>query len=330
MSNMENKTTPKTALLVISYRRPEFTFELLNSLPEDREIYIVCDGLKDESHRKDWLRNRKVVKEFQSSKPSVSVHLRQKNLGGKDGVPDAVDWSLQVQDAIIVLEDDCRPHNLFYDFCDFHLMQPHTHDLAFISGNNFITNKNYFQQPIYSKFPHCWGWATSKASWTKHRPHRNKSGTWKLKYGNTTRHQINSIKKCVDTMQLTDAISKRFWLMTFSQLISETKYHWDYCYTLNMWMSGTFALLPPINLVTNIGDDHRSLNTNSKAKSLHIDNAVSPNEVSYLFKNQGLDGYDPDFDRQISNFIWPKWKMLYHMSGPLKLLTYPIVKYLKG
>jgi hypothetical protein len=105
------------AVLVLACRRPEFTGRLLRFLVDAgvRDIHVVVDGPKDSPGDAALVeRTREVVRGFDL--PKDRLWLREANLGGPRGVPEAIDWFFGARDRGIILEDDLLPDPSFIRF----------------------------------------------------------------------------------------------------------------------------------------------------------------------------------------------------------------------
>ncbi|WP_223209915.1 hypothetical protein [Picosynechococcus sp. NKBG042902] len=110
-----------------------------------------------------------------------------------------------------------------------------------ISGNNF---QNGIQRTSYSyyfsRYNHCWGWATWKRAWKYYDFHAEK---W-LKF-----KQERLLEQLFE-----DSVETKYWQQIFDRLFLEGKPNsWDYAWTFACWAQGGLSILPNHNLVSNIG-----------------------------------------------------------------------------
>ena len=101
MSGTAAGAAPATvpAVLVLACRRPAFTERLLRFLVEGgaRDIFVAVDGPKDAPGDAALVeRTREVVRGFDL--PASRLLLRQRSLGGPQGVPEAIDWFFGARD----------------------------------------------------------------------------------------------------------------------------------------------------------------------------------------------------------------------------------------
>lgn len=93
-------------VLIVAYRRPKELSELIESLiPTGKSIYVYVD--LDE---KTSIENQEVIKVAEKFHKSAAiirkVNLRNEGVG--HAVPSAITWSLEYEENILVLEDDCE------------------------------------------------------------------------------------------------------------------------------------------------------------------------------------------------------------------------------
>src|SRR4051812_30205728 len=108
----------ETPVLVLAFRRPELTGRLLQLLTDCAvgPIHVVVDGPR--AGRDDDARQVKATREvvLGFGLPAQNVVLREANVGGPLGVPQAIDWFLGKNDRGIILDDDLRPQPSFFRF----------------------------------------------------------------------------------------------------------------------------------------------------------------------------------------------------------------------
>ena len=78
----------------------------------------------------------------------------------------AINWFFKHEEKGIILEEDCLPNNSFY-FCEKMLLRYESNiRVGCITGVNFQGNRKVSKYSNYfSKYNHCWGWATWRESW---------------------------------------------------------------------------------------------------------------------------------------------------------------------
>jgi len=161
----------KTAIVIISYNRPNHLLTLLNSLLSimPRDIHVFVDGPKLINNN-DEVRNaeiRQVLYNYQYIN-NLKCNFNKTNVGLRNNVVNAVTQTLTTHDACIVLEDDCIINKAGIDFCDDLLNQyQHDEDVAFISPFNPVP-QDILKSGVSSRisiYPESYAWATWKRAW---------------------------------------------------------------------------------------------------------------------------------------------------------------------
>lgn len=245
----------KSAILFLVFNRPDTTFKVFKKIREIKpsKLYVASDGprkgFKGEKER--VLITRQIATSVDWPCEVIKL-FRDSNLGCKKGVSEAITWFFKQEKMGIILEDDCVPHSDFFNFCDILLHQYSEDDkISAITGNNFQDgrwrgNNSYY----FSKFPHCWGWATWKRSWKIYDGDINFWPKWK----NSTDF-LNYIP---------DRIEQKYWQKIFDSVYEGKVDSWAYPWTACNWYNKKLTITPNVNLVSNIGFDERATHTKLK------------------------------------------------------------------
>ena len=243
----------KTPVLVIGYARPEYLKAVLKLCPYDREYLFVCDGAKRESDQILIETCRALMSNFNCIKKTLI--FRSGNLGGPIGIPDAIDKASLLFTNFIVLEDDTLPSVNFFEWVDCCVSNGifDNKNILLISGTNIpsaLLNIDYEKSQL-SIFPHTWGWATSSNNWKKIR---------------------NISQDSIDNFELRDLIPDdlvlQYWNDLRKRQNERATWNWDYRLCYCMWIMKQFVLIPPVNLISNVGVGAQSQN-NSKINILN-------------------------------------------------------------
>lgn len=233
-----------TPIAYFIFNRPRHTLESFKAIRAQRPstLLIVADGPRL-GHPTDDERCRETREIVQQIDWPCKVlrNYSDKNLGCKRRVSSGLDWVFEQVDKAIVLEDDCIPHEDFFNFCDELLVRYEQDERIWvITGNNFQDGKKRGDASYYfSKFNHCWGWATWKRAWKHYRvdvpfwPSWQDTKDWKKK--------------------LPDPVERKIWADLLDRVKSGEIDTWDYQWTACVWYHGGLTATPNVNLVTNIG-----------------------------------------------------------------------------
>jgi hypothetical protein len=260
--NEPNRQCPP--VLFIIFNRPDLTKRVFEQIREaqPRQLFIAADGPRPNVVADVDLceRTRQVVERVDWD-CEVKTLFRDTNLGCQQGPSSAIDWFFENVGSGIILEDDCLPHPTFFSFCA-ELLDRYYDDerIMLISGDNFQQDQQRTPYSYYfSRYIHGWGWATWGRAWQHYDD--------KLKYWPVLR----------DTPWLMDIhgseVACMFWRGKFDKAYAGVIDTWDYQWTYSCWVQNGLAILPEINLVSNIGFDDRA--THTKTASHKVTNLPS-------------------------------------------------------
>ncbi len=275
----------KSPIAYIVFNRPkhtEKTFAVLRKqMPS--QLFIIADGPRS-GHSTDAERCaavREIVEDIDW--PCVVYrNYADTNLGLKQRVSSGLDWVFKHVDRAIVLEDDCLANPDFFHFCE-NLLEHYQYDerVVVITGNNFQNGRKHGNASYYfSKYNHCWGWATWRRAWSHYDgaisfwPEWRKSKNW----SETT----------------PDKIERRYWENIFNRIHNGKIDSWAYPWIASVWHKGGLTATPNVNLVSNIGFGQESTHTKSEDHFLSKMNTFSLAEISHpniIKKNIEADRY---------------------------------------
>ena len=155
-------------VLILAYNRPTFTKKLIAALKtiKPKKIYISCDGPKN---NQEDINNCKKTRDIFNSinwTRDIKKNFFPYNLGCRKSISKGINWFFKFEKQGIILEDDCIPTNYFFYFCNKMLIKyKNNTKVHCIGGVNFLKKKNINESYYFSKYNHCWGWATWKKSW---------------------------------------------------------------------------------------------------------------------------------------------------------------------
>lgn len=244
----------QTPIAYIVFNRPqhtEKTFEVLRAQRPAR-LFIIADGPRP-GHPADADRCAAVREIVARVDWPCAVHrdYADSNLGLKRRVSSGLDWVFGQVERAIVLEDDCVAHPDFFEFCDA-LLERYAEDerVSVITGNNFQNGRKRGEASYYfSKFSHCWGWATWRRAWRHYQgdvpfwPEWSQSADWRDK--------------------TPDAMERLYWRRIFRRVQAGQIDSWAYPWTASVWYHGGLTATPNVNLVSNIGFGEDATHTRS-------------------------------------------------------------------
>jgi hypothetical protein len=236
-------------LLFLVFNRPDTTEQVLKAirLYRPERLYVACDGPRvDRPGEEDLVGTvQRIISEGVDWPCSLFSLYRDTNLGCKKAVSSALDWFFENEEAGIVLEDDCLPHPDFWRYCNELLVRYAYDERVFmISGNNFQDGKKVNDDSYYvSALTHIWGWASWRRSWQKVDLELGGYDDWV---------QQGGLQRLFGRGRWTGD-----WKRTFERYRQGRYNTWDYPFLFAAWKHGQYALLPSVNLVSNIGFGHQ-------------------------------------------------------------------------
>ncbi|MFM2430400.1 MAG: hypothetical protein RLZZ511_1613 [Cyanobacteriota bacterium] len=251
-----------TPIIFIIFNRPDTTSRVFEEIRKvrPRRLLVISDGPRDNcSGDFEKCQSTRQILDKVDWECDVFRNFSDINLGCKKRVSSGLDWAFDIVDEAIILEDDCLPHPDFFAFCEL-LLCRYREDkrIAAISGQNVQFGRQRTSHSYYfSRYNHCWGWATWKRAW------KNFDADMKLwpllKEGNW----LDDI--------LGNKIASRYWFKTFQDTYDGKRNSWAFCWTFSCWIQNQLSILSNVNMVSNIGyGSDGTHTTQSKSKFSEI------------------------------------------------------------
>lgn len=250
--------TLKTPVLLVAFNRPEALKTTLHSVLSVRpsKIYVSVDGPRkthsDDNHKISAI--REILKERMDQQCQIVTKFNNQNLGCAKAVTSAIDWLFEFESSGIILEDDCVPDHTFFEFCTQMLEKyADNNDVWTVSGDNFQKEKNQTNNTyFFSKYFHCWGWATWSDRWHNYR---------RL---NTPIHRDVLATK-LNALSDENLFFREYWLQVFDSVESGEVNSWAYPLLFRSFLHDKRHIHPSTNLVDNIGFGFSATHTVHKA-----------------------------------------------------------------
>ncbi|EQA36992.1 hypothetical protein LEP1GSC047_2662 [Leptospira inadai serovar Lyme str. 10] len=241
----------KVPILLLIFNRPDSARKVVEAIGEYKpeRIYIAADGPReDRSEEKVCHETREIVESNITWKCEVARLYREGNLGCKRAVTGAIDWFFENEVEGIILEDDCIPTLDFFRFCEEGIEKYRNEEkVMHIAGTNFVpVSSDCNMDAYFSRYPHVWGWATWRNSWSCY---LRDDTVWK--------------KEGLSPWNGSPRKVREFWNHIFEKTYSNKIDTWDFqwVYTIN-YRKG-MALNSSVNLIKNIGFGEDATHTRS-------------------------------------------------------------------
>jgi hypothetical protein len=270
------------ATLIVSYARKENVLKLIEASINSgfENIYLSIDGPRSHEIRKIQseleLEIAKLAKSFSGK---ILVWQRKVNMGSGASVIASLDWVFSQESEICILEDDLIISEDFFAFMAFGLQEMKRHsDLKIVTGTNPFTNITNNQMGKVN-YPVSWGWATNKNNW-----------------GVLRELIFNSVQK---ESSIHKFQRMKYWNVGKRRALLGQIEAWDIPLASEMYKTSFYTLLPPTNLVRNVGFDEFAEHTIESIWPLNLPITHLPNAQSCELDEKFLVNLNCEFEREI-------------------------------
>jgi hypothetical protein len=246
------------AILFLIFNRPDCSrqvFEMIRTQQPAR-LYIAADGPRGhvESDADNCRATRKVVESIDWP-CQVRQLFREENLGCRVAVSQAISWFFENEPEGIILEDDCLPTNAFFQFVTAALEKYRHDDSVFtINGCSLGFENPTGLQAFGSQFMNMWGWATWRRSQQL------------VDYGMSSwKSSRLPVLKLMERLSLRPTPRDFLWASELASAFERTSAGqvntWDYQWVWTGIEQRKTVIVPPVNLVRNLGFDENATHT---------------------------------------------------------------------
>lgn len=231
------------AVLLLIFNRPDHTRRCLDAIAKARpsHLFVAADGPRTGFvGEADQCRQAREVVESIDWPCEVHTLFQETNLGCERAVSLAISWFFENVQSGIILEDDCIADPTFFAFCQS-MLQRYRDDerVGVVTGNNFQRGQVRGDASYYfSKYNHCWGWATWKRAWDC--------------FDFSMSHPSLSDLEVINQFACARG-EDRYWRRVFKKVQKGEINSWAYRWTYSCWANRLLTVTPQNNLVENIG-----------------------------------------------------------------------------
>ncbi len=240
--------SPMRAILLVAYRRAHALSQILESCQNSgtENIYIHIDGPRTPEALSDVEFVKEIARNFsKTSGLNVFIATHEENLGCATSLISACDEVLGQVDELIVLEDDCLPSQDFWSFADQSFqMMAHDENLGLFCGPQFAPAEIHGTNWHLSSYPFHWGWGTTAKAWSK------------IRTNLLTASDLSN-------KELRSRFERRYWNAGCKRASTGITDVWDTLFVREMIRLNLLSILPPENLIQNVGDDSLALHTST-------------------------------------------------------------------
>jgi len=278
----------KKPVVLIIFKRPDTTKKVFEAIRQSKpkKLFVIADAARtDRPGEVEKCEATRAVVEQVDWDCEVRANYSDVNLGCAKRISSGLNWVFEQVDEAIILEDDCVPHPTFFPFCE-ELLDKYKYDnrIASISGQNVQFGRKRTDYSYYfSRYNHCWGWATWKRAWQdfdiymKNWPEIQKENF------------LNDI--------LLDRKAVSYWQNRLQHVYDNPlSTVWSYQWTFASWIQNRLGIISNVNLISNIGFNTDSTNINFKQKSPHDNMPTEPLEFPlkhppFVFRDTKADDF---------------------------------------
>jgi hypothetical protein len=274
-----------TPILFLIFNRPDTTQMVFDAIKKQKPkyLYVAADGprsdKKGEVERCQETRN--IIKQVDWD-CDVKTLFRKQNMGCGKAVSSAISWFFENVEQGIILEDDCLPNTDFFPYCEELLLKYNDNEeVMLISGNNFQDGIKRGEASYYfSAYPHIWGWASWRSTWKN----------YDFLLNNYSSKEFKSILKQYFPLWT----ERQVWLDKFILMKKQSIDTWDHQLTFSIWKKKGLAILPNVNLISNIGFGENAAHTfdvNHKYANMQHHNILPLKHAEEVIRNDNADAY---------------------------------------
>lgn len=284
-------------VLFLVYKR----FDLVNSNIDfllnnsNRDIYVSID-LAEEEIWKD--RQQEFIDQLSAKEKQrcININISGTHLGLKNAVMSGVSWFFDNCQSGVILEDDLEVDPSFYSFCEklIAITQSRS-DILLISG----TRPHVFEPDwptqgtcLESTYPLVWGWATTSEKWR----------TMKMCIREIHVSRKRESKLSVRSFWAAGRYSVRKNLLdSWALPLADAMHHRDYR-----------CVIPPKNLITNVGFDVHATHTETASDNLQVTRESLRVDQTFTLDASRVESVDRSLETQVFRisrkhiFAYPK------------------------
>ncbi len=281
----------ETPVLFLIFNRPDLTeivFEEIRKI-QPKQLYVAADGPRadKDGEEEKCIETRKIIEKIDWD-CEVKTLFRDKNIGLRKAVTEALDWFFDNEEMGIILEDDCVADSSFFTFCE-EMLEYYRHDtrIMHIAGSNFQKglwwgDGSYYFSKISAQ---CWGWATWRRAWKLNNP--------------SMEGFDNFIKERIIFNLFDDEDFNNFWLKYYKDAYEKKISSWNAVWSYSIVTQNGLCVIPNKNLVANIGYREDSVHckdssnpdaniSTSKIEKISHPSSIIPNKEAdyYIIRNR--------------------------------------------
>lgn len=276
-SGSSTQYSGETPVLFLVWCRSDVVEKVFSQIriAKPKRLYVAVDGPRNDSDRALIEKTLNVINVDWDC--DVKYLKREKNLGCKRAVSEAITWFFEHEEMGIILEDDCYPDLSFFPYCE-ELLNKYKDDtrIMVVSGHNgpVINDKHSY---VFSKYFNCWGWATWRRAW---------------KYFDISMADYELFKQeNAIARYITDRWDRFIWSKELDMYAPINGTSWAFVFAYNILCNNGLCIQSCKNLIKNIGmGAENSTHCTISMEDTDIETA------SFPLKHPHFIGVEPEFN----------------------------------
>ena len=273
----------ETPVVFLIFKRPTVTRKVFQAIRDAQpaQLFVVADSPRNEEEKILCMETRAIT-EYIDWPCKVHRNYSDINLGCRNRVSSGITWAFEYVEDAIILEDDCLPDASFFSYCHT-LLHYYRNDtrIMVISGDNFQDGHSRTPYSYYfSRYSHCWGWATWKRAW---------------KYWDFNPEKwLNFYKLGLMNYIFEDSSEIEYWTKTLNAVfIHKTLDSWATVWGFSCWSQNGLTILPNKNLVSNIGfgNDATHTSASNRFSNLATKSLMDISHPPFVVRHKLADAY---------------------------------------
>jgi len=279
-------------LVFFIFNRPDPTRLVWEQIrqAQPRRLFLVADGPRPaRAGEKERCAEVRRIVESVDWPCTVERNYSAANLGCGKRIASGLDWVFSQVETAIILEDDCLPDPSFFPFCEELLNryrdEPRVAQIAGCSyqgGYQAHPSTSYY----FSRYPHCWGWATWRRAWSHYDRAMKSWPEWR---------DGNGLARWIE-----NSAERRLWVRNFNDTANGLIDTWDYQWTMTVWRQQWVSILPYRNLISNIGFGPDATHTNDFSAVA----ALPLSSMPFPLQHPSIITCDQEADERTSHLVF--------------------------
>lgn len=274
--------------LIVTYSRHQNVMAIIRQLQGQgvHRIYLAIDGPRRLDDELQILIERDSLQLAEELKIDLRIWRRDANLGPAVSVITAIDWFFKYEEFGVILEDDLVLSDDAIGYFDFALSNyADANNVFLIAGSNFFGDVLLGSDgSLATHYPVTWGWATWANRWAGYRSALTSLSDFQISRGLTEKwFWKNGLRRCLNGIQ--DA--------------------WDIPLVTFQLSQNVLSVIPPVNLISNIGADSFAGNTFVDEWPLSVPLERMPLKIFLANKSQEIV-FDQDLIPKINSLFISK------------------------